>query len=57
MKCDDCMHKGICKLEEDMNKFESEIIEKVNSVGHEFLVEVKCKHYWMSGSLTNLTKR
>lgn len=52
MKCDDCMHKGICKLEEDMNKFESEIIEKVNSVGNEFFVEVKCKHYRMASNLT-----
>ena len=52
-KCDNCMHKSICKLEKEMNKFEAEIAEKVKLLEYaEFSAKVECKHYKMAEYLT-----
>lgn len=52
-KCDNCMHKSICKFEKEMNKFEAEIAEKVKLLEYaEFSAKVECKHYKMAEYLT-----
>lgn len=51
--CDDCIHKNICKFENEMHKLESEIVEKSKLTEYvEFVINIKCKHYHMVGNLT-----
>lgn len=52
-KCDNCMHKNICKHEKEMKKFEIEIAEKVKLLEYtEFSAKVECKHYRVAEYLT-----
>lgn len=46
IKCDKCQHKGVCKYEENMNKFEKEIREKQKLLEYQmFGCEINCKHF------------
>lgn len=46
MKCDSCVHKGICRFEDDMKKFDSEIRDKTKLIEYKsFRVEIGCHHF------------
>lgn len=46
MKCDNCMHKEICKHLENMKKFESEIREKERLLENKtFHAEIRCENF------------
>lgn len=45
-KCEKCKHKGICKHEENMQKFQKEITEKKKLMEYQtFRVEINCENY------------
>lgn len=47
MKCDNCKHKGICKYEDNMKKFDAEIKEKSKLLEYElFHVNITCEHFY-----------
>lgn len=47
MKCDKCKHKGICKHEDNMKKYDSEIKEKSKLLEYEiFHAEIRCEHFY-----------
>ena len=58
-KCNDCIHKDICKYENEMKKLENEIIEKIKpfeQIG--FSVKIECEQYRiMYNSLNNLNTK
>jgi hypothetical protein len=46
MKCDNCRHKGICKYEDNMKKFDSEIRDKQKLLeNNNFRVDIGCKNF------------
>lgn len=45
-KCDKCKHKGICKHEENMKKYEAEIREKSKLLENQtFHADIRCDNY------------
>ena len=45
-KCDKCQHKGICKHEENMKKYEAEVREKSKLMEYQmFGCEIRCNHF------------
>lgn len=45
-KCEKCKHKGICKHEENMQKFEKEIREKERLLEYKYFhTEVNCEYF------------
>ena len=46
MKCDKCRHKGICKYEDNMKKFDEEIKEKSKLLEYQtFQADIRCEHF------------
>lgn len=46
-KCDKCKHKGICKHEENMKKYEAEIREKSKLLENQtFHADIRCDNYF-----------
>lgn len=45
-KCEKCKHKGICKHEADMQKFEKEIKEKQQLLENKFFhADIRCENF------------
>lgn len=56
MKCDRCKHKGICKYEDNMKKYDSEIKEKSKLLEYGiFHAEIICEHFYEGR--VNLSRR
>lgn len=55
MECDTCLHKGICKNEDNMKKFESDIREKQKLLEYQsFEAKIRCLNYAMTNNKAQL---